>query len=254
MAVPGLQDSIAQSIAENPQWTGDVAPEPSAQGAPAAPPSPDTPAAPAEPAERFTDLDPAALPPDHQDAYKRMQADYTKKTQALAEERRRNEALAAQYQEYLEAQQAAPAAPAYGEYAPEQTGYDESPLAAELQQLKALVQQESQARRFQQVQSQMERLEQSLGRPLTQEEVQRTGPLVQRYPDLSVEDAYFLAHRKETEVRLRRQGAEETLKTLQQARGAPPPPSGLTAREAGPAALPNIKSAVAEALEQHGIR
>lgn len=41
--------------------------------------------------DTFTDIDPESLPDDFRDAYKNMQADYTRKTQALAEDRKKLE-------------------------------------------------------------------------------------------------------------------------------------------------------------------
>lgn len=264
MAAADMQDTIRESIAENPSWTGGE--ESSAQGspapAPAAPPAPETPAAAPE-AERFSDLDPNDLTPDNQEAYKRMQADYTRKMQALAEERRRQAALEQQWADY-QAQvggQGSYPAPSTQDPAPypadpyNQNSYDESPLYAEVQQIKQAFAEEAQARRLQNVQFQLRDLETSLGRPLKEEEVATTARVMQRNTSLSVEDAYYLAHRKEREAALKRQGAEETLKTLQQARGATPPPSNLAPPPgAGPPPLTNIRSAVNEALESLNIR
>lgn len=45
----------------------------------------------AEVEDRYTDVDPNTLPPEHQDTYKRLQADYTRKRQADADARRQAE-------------------------------------------------------------------------------------------------------------------------------------------------------------------
>lgn len=265
-----MQESIQQTIDANPQWvTGQEGTGLSALGAgqegqgqsPSPSPNPAPSAQDPAPAT-FTDLDPSTLDPSALDVYKRMQAAFTQKTQKLAEERRANEALQQQYAEWqaqAAARQEAPD-PAY-----DPAGYDRevgyetadpvvSQLVQRLNQMEQRLQQEGQSRQLQQVQSSLTQLEGKLGRALSEAEIGRTGPLMRQNPGLSVEQAYYLAHREEHETRLKHQAAEETLKTLSQARGAPQPPSALAGRGGIAPAPTSARGFVLDALDQAGIR
>ena len=271
MAAAGsMQESIQQTIDANPQWvTGEEGRAQSAgrgagEGEGQVPASPDPAPSTQHPApEPFTDLDPSTLDAAGLDVYKRMQAAFTQKTQALAEQRRAAEALQQQYAEWQAQASARQEAPEAGAFDP--AGYDPNggyetadpvvgQLVQRLNQMEQRLQQEGQSRQLQQVQSSLTQLEGKLGRALSQEEIGRTGPLMRQNPGLSVEQAYYLAHREEHETRLRHQAAEETLKTLTQARGAPAPPSALAGRGGEPPAPTSARGFVLDALDQAGIR
>ena len=83
-------------VAESAPDTGAVAPASQTDAAPAASETPSGPATPQEqsaPAEEsFSHIDPKTLPPELQAVYKNLQADYTRKTQSIADARKKAEA------------------------------------------------------------------------------------------------------------------------------------------------------------------
>lgn len=80
----GLDEAFASSLAEHGGETTEAEPETETEAEPEA--------SPVEEETRFTDTDPEDLPEANRKQYKALQADYTRKTQAIAAERKALEA------------------------------------------------------------------------------------------------------------------------------------------------------------------
>lgn len=203
--------------------------------------------------EPFTSINPNELPPELKPHYRRMQADYTRKTQAIAEERRQAEILRQKAQQYAQlepylptiqqllatqraAEQGHPSeapSPDYSQMTPDQILAFEArrqaqPLVQEaVQQLNAQWQQYLtpivqylQQRAIRDVQenytSQVQSAFQEFGEENVREYADAIIETIQRYPQLSVSDAYkILAYGQ-----AKQQGAETVYSSLDAKRQA----------------------------------
>lgn len=254
--------------------------------APAVGPAPGAAPAAPEAVESFTTLRPEDLPAELQGRYKQMQADYTRKTQELAERRKPWEALQEEYlqvaqtvaaladnpaaqADYLESQaqrlRGASFAPdpALGQPAPYGQApadpyaadpyYNSDPadpynrMAAEVQQLK-------QAQQLQQMTMQVEKLESRLGRSLTPVEIAKVAPVLRAQPTLTVEQAYRQAHFDELMASERQKGAEDAIRLYQQSLASPAPPGALPQRQGEAPAPTSIRGFAEAAVNELGIR
>lgn len=75
----------------------------------------------------------------------------------------------------------------------------------------------------------LSRVEATLGRALTPQELAKTAAIAQRKPGVDAEEAFFLAHRREFAERLRQMGRDEALQLRQSQQGLPPAPSAHVA-------------------------
>lgn len=267
---PSMSQVVHETLAAHPEWNlgeGGGAAETPAAPTGGSSGNGGTAPAPAATTESFTGIDPATLDPALQERYRQMQADYTRKTQELAERERAAQALQSQFDQYWQdqGQGMGQGKPAYAPDPDPYAGYESAdPVVNTLLQrfgaLETQLQQERQARQeqsrqtaIQGMQGQLDRLEGRLGRSLNEAEIRKTAPLIKTNPGLTVEQAYFLAHREERETEIKRAAAEEALRTLSQARQAPAAPSALAGRAGEPAAPTSARGFILDALKQHGI-
>lgn len=165
------EKDILDYFEEGDQPASEESPEPVTEATPSAQPA-ETPAE-----EPFTDrVDPATLPDELKPIYKSLQADYTRKTQALAQERKAMEALKAQPPAPAPQEAAPDWEPEFSQYFTQAAGYEEptstdasafdyeetdDPILAEVRQLRAKLEQQERwqqqaerARQYQEAQQQ----------------------------------------------------------------------------------------------------
>lgn len=261
--------SAAPSVDPSPA-PQNLAPEP----APEVDPAPATPSTSATAEDRFTDLDPETLDPALRDRYRQMQTDYTRKTQSLAEVRKKFEGVPDQTIEFARMveqlattdpraaarvlqQQAEAFEQAFGDPSPE-APYDpwsqgtedagqlqpqsetEAYLLTELQQMKRAQQVQAQREQANRIRDEMAEVAKIAGTPLPVPDQVR----VIRYAaerNVTLPEAYRLLNWQTLVDRERHQAREEATSAALQRAGLPPTGGGLTHREAPPPEITDVK-------------